>query len=239
MATFFILWCKMHMKNKILKILLLILIYVAMSVVIYFILKYFGLLNVNNIRNLIQKYGLWSYLIYFIFQISISTFICIIPFEDEILTASAILLFGPLKGFFVASFNMFATSSIQFFIGRKFCKSLVEKIIGEDSIKKYQNYLSIKGEIMLPILYAIPLFPHDSLCILAGLSKMKYWYFAPITLFMRSIEIACICFLGCGLIDFSSLTILDWIIIANLLIIDAYLILKLHKFVDNKLNSRQ
>ena len=227
------------MKKKLLKIVLLILIYVTISIVIYFVLKHFGLLNINNIRNLIQKYGLWSYLIYFIFQISVSTFICIIPFEDEFLTASAILLFGPVKGFFVASFNMFITSSIQFLIGRKFCKRLVAKIMGEDSIKKYQNYLSVKGEIMLPILYAIPLFPHDSLCILAGLSKMRYWYFAPITLIMRSIEIACVCFLGSGLIDFSLLTTIDWIIIVNLLIIDIYLILKLHKFVDNKINSRQ
>ena len=227
------------MKNKILKILLLTLLYIAISLSIYFILKKCGLLSVNKIRNLVKDCGAWSYLIYFIFQITVSTFICIIPFEDEFLTASAVLLFGPVKGFFVASFNMFTTSSIQFLIGRRFCKSLVNKILGEDSIKKYENYLSVKGEIMLPVLYAIPLLPHDSLCILAGMSKMKYWYFAPITLIMRSIEIACVCFLGSGLINFSAFTIADWIIVANLLIIDIYLILKLHKFIDSKFNPKQ
>ena len=217
----------------------MILIYIAISLAIYFVLKQCGLLSVNKIRNLVEDYGAWSYLIYFIFQISVSTFICIIPFEDEFLTASAILLFGPIKGFFVASFNMFTTSSIQFFIGRHLCKNLINKILGENSIKKYENYLSVKGEIMLPILYAIPLFPHDSLCILAGMSKMKYLYFAPITLVMRSIEIACVCFLGSGLINFSLFTIADWIIVANLLIIDIYLILKLHKFIDNRINNKQ
>ena len=101
-------------------------------------------------------------------------------------------------------------------------------------MQKYQNYLSVKGEIMLPILYAIPLFPHDTLCILAGLSKMKYWYFAPITLVMRSIEIASLCFLGSGIIDFGALTTFDWLVAINVLIIDVYLLLKLHKYVDAK-----
>ena len=130
---------------------------------------------------------------------------------------------------------MFATSTLQFMIGRYFCNGLVAKMLGEKSIEKYQNYLQVKGEIMLPILYLIPLFPHDSLCILSGMSKMKYIYFAPITLICRSIEIACICFLGSGLIDFSMLTILDWIILINLLVIDIYLLIKLQKYVESKI----
>lgn len=226
------------MKKRILKIILLILVYISISIVVYFILKRCGLLSVNKIRQFVEKTGAWSYLIYFLFQTAVSTFICIIPFEDEVLTASAIVLFCPIKGFFVASFNMFVTSSIQFVLGRYFCKSLVNKILGKESIKKYENYLSVKGEIMLPILYAIPLFPHDSLCVLAGISKMKYWYFAPVTLLMRSIEIACVCFLGSGLIDFGSFSVADWIIVVNLLVLDIYLILKLHRFVEKKINSK-
>ncbi|MBQ7797625.1 MAG: TVP38/TMEM64 family protein, partial [Clostridia bacterium] len=184
------------MKRNVFKILGLILVYIAISVGIYLILKACGLTSVNKIRNFISSTGVWGYIVFFLFQVVASTFICIIPFEDELLTSIAIVLFGPVKGFFIASFNMFVTSSLQFVIGRYFCKGLIIKLIGGDGVDKYQNYLKVKGEIMLPILYAIPLFPHDSLCILAGMSKMKYWYFAIVTLIMRSLEIACVCFFG-------------------------------------------
>lgn len=223
---------------KILKILILIIVYVAISIGVYFILRACGLGTVKQIRDFVSKTDVWGYVVFFVFQLIVSTFICIIPFEDELLTASAIVLFGPLKGFFVASFNMFATSCLQFVVGRYFCKGLIVKLLGEEAINKYQNYLKVKGEIMLPILYAIPLFPHDSLCILSGMSKIRFWYFAIVTLFMRSIEIASICFLGSGLIDFSALRIIDWIMIINLIIADVYLILKLQKYIENKINKK-
>lgn len=226
------------MKKKVFKVICLILVYVLISLVGYFILKACGLASVDKIRNLISKCGAWSYFMFFVFQVIISTFVCIIPFEDELLVLSAVVLFGPVKGFLIGAINMFVTSTLQFVLGRYLCKDIIIKFLGEDTMQKYENYLSIKGEIMLPILYAIPLFPHDSLCILSGMSKMKYWYFAPVTLIMRSIEIASVCFLGSGLIDFSALEIIDWIIIVNVLIIDIYLILKLQKYLENKINKK-
>lgn len=225
------------MKKNVFKIIALISIYVALSLGVYFLLRAIGLTSVDKIRDFVSKFGAWSYVVFFVFQVVVSTFICIIPFEDELLTLSALVLFGPIKGFLIGALNMFVTSSLQFVIGRYFCKSIVEKFLGAQTMQKYQNYLSIKGEIMLPILYAIPLFPHDSLCILAGMSKMKYLYFAPITLVMRSIEIASLCFLGSGLIDFGALTAFDWIMAINVLIIDVYLILKLHKYIENRVNK--
>lgn len=225
------------MQKKVLKIVGLILVYVAISLGVYFALCACGLNTVNKIRDVVDRAGAWGYLIFFLFQTIVSTFICIIPFEDELLTASAIVLFGATKGFMVASFNMFVTSVLQFVIGRYFCKGLIAKIVGIDGVKKYENYLSGKGEVVLPILYAIPLFPHDSLCILAGMSKMKFLYFAPITLIMRSIEIASLCFLGSGIIDFSTFTVMDWIVVINIIIIDIYLVLKFQKYIENKINK--
>lgn len=226
------------MKKGIVKIILLTLLYVAVSVGLYFLLDAFDLLSVSKIRNLVSKVGVWGYVLFFIFQVLTSTFICVVPFEDEVITTIAIVLFGPIKGFFIASFNMFVTSSLQFLMGRTLGKNIIIKFLGEESLNKYENYLKIRGELMLPVLYCIPLFPHDSLCILAGMAKMKYWYFAIVTLIMRSIEIASLCFLGSGLIDFGALSIFDWIIFINIIVIDIYLILKLQKYIEYKINSR-
>ena len=225
------------MKTKVIKILILIVAYVAVSVGVYLVLKACGLGTVDEIRNFVARSKGWSYVVFFVFQVVVSTFICVIPFEDELLTGVAIVLFGPLKGFLVASFNMFVTSCVQYIIGRYFCKSLVAKIIGGNSVEKYQKTFKVKGMILLPALYLIPLFPHDSLCVLSGLAKMKFWYFAIVTLIMRSIEIASLCFLGSGLIDFGAFEIIDWIIVANLVIVDAYLLIKLQRFVESKISK--
>jgi len=201
------------MKKNILKILGLIFVYILISIGVYLLLKAFGLDSVGKIRDFVSRTGAWSYVVFFVFQVVVSTFVCIIPFEDELLTTAALMLFGPVKGFLIGALNMFVTSSLQFLLGRYLCKDLLVKFIGDKSVEKYQNYMQVKGEIILPVLYAIPLFPHDTLCVLSGMSKMKYWYFAPVTLIMRSIEIASICFLGSGLIDFGALTIMDWIML--------------------------
>ena len=225
------------MKGKVVKILILIFSYVAISIGVYLILKACGLGSVNQIRDFVLASGYWSYIVFFLFQITVSTFICIIPFEDELLTGAAIVLFGPVKGFFVAAFNMFATSCVQYVIGRYFCKSLIAKIIGGDSVEKYQKTFKIKGMVLLPAMYLIPLFPHDSLCILSGLAKMKFWYFALVTLILRSVEIASLCFLGSGLIDFASFEIVDWIVAINLVIIDAFLLIKLQKYIEKVISK--
>lgn len=222
--------------NKI-KIVILVICYVVISIVVYLILKACGLGTVGQIRDFISMCGNWSYVAFFLFQVIVSTFICVIPFEDELLTGVAIVLFGPVKGFLIASFNMFVTSCVQYVIGRYFCKGLLIKIIGGDGVERYQETFKIKGMVLLPVLYLVPLFPHDSLCILSGLAKLKFWYFAVVTLIMRSVEIASLCFLGSGLIDFASFETIDWIIIINLIIIDVYLLIKLQKYIDNRIGK--
>jgi uncharacterized membrane protein YdjX (TVP38/TMEM64 family) len=225
------------MKMRVCKVLILIIAYIAISIVVYLCLRACGLGTVDQIRDFVCRSGTWSYVVFFAFQVIFSTFICIIPFEDELLTGVAIVLFGPLKGFLIASFNMFVTSCMQYAIGRYFCKSIIAKVVGGDSVEKYQKKFKIKGMVLLPALYLIPLFPHDSLCILSGISKMRFWYFAIVTLIMRSIEIASLCFLGSGLINFANFELFDWIVVFNFVVVDIYLLIKLQKFVENKIEK--
>ena len=225
------------MKKSIFKVLLLVLCYGLTCVLLYKILQVNGLTDINKIRDCVSNAGCWGYIIFFFTQIIVSTFICILPFEDELLTGIAVILFGSIKGFFIASVNMFITSILQFLMGRYLCAGLIKRLLGDKSIEKYENYLKVKGEIMLPILYLIPLLPHDSLCVLAGMTKMKFWYFSIVTLILRSIEIASICFLTSGIINFSSFEVHDWIFAINIILIDIYLIFKLKKYIENKTNK--
>ena len=66
---------------------------------------------------------------------------------------------------------------------------------------------------------------------------MKLGYFVIVTALMRSLEIVSICFLGGGLINWASLSVFDWLVLINLLVIDIYLLTKLQKVMEKRLDK--
>ena len=160
------------------------------------------------------------------------------PLEDETWVTLSILLFGLHKGFILSVIGMIATSSLLYLIGNKLGVKIASKIVGEEELKSVQNKFDVKNKLSLPFMYLIPFFPHDSLCIVAGLSKMKFIYFFVVTLFIRSIEIVSICFLGNGLINWQDLSVFEWCVIINLAIIDVVLLKKLQNVMERKLSKK-
>ena len=58
------------MRGKILKILGLILIYIAISLGVYFVLCACGLDSVASIRDFVSGVGVWGYAVFFLFQVT-------------------------------------------------------------------------------------------------------------------------------------------------------------------------
>ena len=143
------------------------------------------------------------------------------------------ILFGSKVGFFASWAVIFISSSILFFIGDKFGEKLAVKLIGKKELEQAQDFMDTKSKIFLPIVFLLPFLPDDALCIVAGMTRMKYWYFALITFVFRGIDTFIICFLGSA-INWAALTAVEWIIIVNLIVIDIYLILKLQKWIEGK-----
>ena len=87
-------------------------------------------------------------------------------------------------------------------------------------------------------MFLFPIFPDDALCLAAGMTKMRYRYFALITAIFRSVGIATICFLGSGLINWSALSIVDWFMLVSVCAFWLILIFKyqdkLEKFIIRK-----
>lgn len=228
----------MRKSKKILLILTIILILCLFSYLIYFLLDKFNITNVKTLRKFIGQFGVWGWVVYILVQVIISTPIFVMPFEDEMWVTISILLFGVKQGFILSVIGMILTSSLLYLIGNKLGVKIASKIIGEEELVNVQNKFDVKNKLSLPFMYLIPFFPHDVLCVVAGLSKMKFVYFFLVTLFVRSIEIVSICFLGNGFIDWKSLTTVEWCVVANLAIIDIYLMRKLQRFMENKLTKR-
>ena len=92
-------------------------------------------------------------------------------------------------------------------------------------------------------MFLFPVFPDDALCMVAGMTKMRYWYFAAVVAIFRTIGIASICFLGSGLINWAELSLVDWFMLITCCLVWIFAIFKyqhkIEKFILNEKNKRE
>lgn len=224
--------------KKWIKILLLLLAVAALSVGIYFTLKALGITSIEGIREFVSNCGAWSWVVFIVLFVLCSTLLCFIPGTSTTFIAVAIIMFGALKGFIISTISVFLASSLMFWIGNTIGEKAAVKIVGKESLEKAQNLLDIKSKMFLPLMFLFPIFPDDALCLAAGMTKMRYRYFALITAIFRSVGIATICFLGSGLINWAALSIVDWFMLVSVCAFWLILIFKyqdkLEKFIIRK-----
>lgn len=224
--------------KKWLKIGLILLVLAGLSVGIYFTLQACGITDVETLREIIASCGAWGWIVFIALFTLSSTLLCFIPGTSATFIAVSIVLFGAWQGFIISTISVFLASSLMFLLGHTCGEKLATKLVGKESLEKAQNLLDMKSKMLLPLMFLFPIFPDDALCMVAGMTKMKYWYFAIIVVIFRTIGIASICFLGSGLIDWAALSIVDWFVLINVCVFDIILIFKyqhkIEKFILRK-----
>ena len=188
--------CKHKNKNKnktgstILKTFLVLFIYGAFIAGAWLLLKAFHLDSIATLRELCD--GTWGYVIFLLLQIFQVIFI---PINSIIFTIPAIIIFGSVKAFLISYAGLCIGSILMFLIGRYGGMKIMKWIVGEEKTKHYAKNLG-RGKFILPIFLLIPIFPDDILCISAGLSNIKLFYFTIVILITRAIDLSCTCFIG-------------------------------------------
>ena len=221
--------------KKWLKIFLVIFIFAAISIAIYFTLKVFGLTNISTIRNMIFKSGKYGIIVYTLITSLMLIFLCFVPLLNTSLAILGIAVFGAKIAFVTNIIAVFISSSVLFLIGDKLGEKFASKLVGKQALNNTQNLIHNKSKLLLPILFIIPTIPDEAICLVSGMTKIKYWYLILISLIYHSIEVGLFCFAGSGIIKWSTLSILDWIVLINIFIIDMCFLLKIEKnFTKNK-----
>ena len=184
------------MKKTILRTILLVVIIASICLASYFLLRAFNLDDIETLRGIVNR-GAWGVIIYIILQIIQVIFI---PINTTIFTIPAIILFGPVKAFFI-SWAGCALGSICMFLIARFCGNRVLSwVVGEEKANKYAGVLG-KGKYLLPLFLLIPIFPDDIMCASAGIAKINSFYFIAVIAITRCIDTACTCFIGASLIQ--------------------------------------
>ena len=215
--------------NKWIKILLVILGFAVLSVGIFFILKATGITDISKLKQLIINSKHFSVLVYLLIQTILLVLLCFVPLLNTTLIILGIVLFGPLTTFFVCLTSNFLSSSILFLIGDKFGESLATKLISKEELEQAQDLIDHKSKLLLPLFFVLPGIPDEALCLVAGMTKMKYWYLVTISLIYHALEIGLFCFFGSDLINWGSMSIIDWFVFINVIIIDLYFLFSFEK----------
>lgn len=141
----------------------------------------------ENISDLMKKTGIWGPLIYILIQFLQVTFI---PIPSTITTVAGMVAFQNLPLVLICSLvGMIAGSLFAFFLGRVFGVKLLIWMVGAKSYNKYQKMLKGRDKMMLFMMFLLPVFPDDLLCIFAGITTMSYTTFLIMQIITRPIGI--------------------------------------------------
>ena len=186
--------------------------FVIACFVIYFVgqslgwFKYFE--TRESVRDWVRSFGAWAPLAFFALQYMQ---VIISPIPGSVTTLAGGMLFGFFYGFALSLAAVFLGSISAFLLGKAFGRPLVERIAGKATVDKYMMSVSSRQRIVVIMMFLLPFFPDDLLCLIAGLSAMRLPQFSLIVILTRPWGLLFSALAGSGLLRVSWW---GWIIIA-------------------------
>jgi len=238
LLTYIFKWFKF---NRLFKVTYIIFMLSCILSIIYSLLFKLGIIetfsSVHALKDYIPSTKEKGVIVYILIQCSQVIFM---PIPAAIICVVGTMIYGPLLCGIYCSIGILLGSFISFIIGKTFGYKIVAWIVGKENTDKYSTLIRKRGSFFLIIAFLLPMFPDDILCLIAGITKMKFKTFFWITLITRPIGVICMSFFSSGsLIPFSGWGIYAWIFILIIAIITTILIYKyqdrMQKYLIKKL----
>lgn len=196
------------------------------------------------IEPIVSKLGWFGYIAYIVLQVIITTIFCFVPATTFTFTLLAVRIFGTIIGLILSIIGCFASSMVMFLVGRFGGVKVVDWLIGKEDREKAQAMVSDRATVLVPVMLACPFFPDDAVVMVAGMTTMNFWYFAPMCLITRSLGIAGTALLGNDVtLNYIKTALGDnvvlWVMLANLILFDVWAIWKLSGVIEKWLKKRR
>lgn len=233
-ATLFFLFYKIK-KHAIAKLCLILNVISTIVIVSYLFLNGKNLLSifysVNSFKSFILSTGNGGILVYMLIQ---AVQVVFLPVPAAVIALAGSLIYGPFLGGLYCSIGVLLGSNLSYALGRLFGYRLVSWVAGENNAIKYTNILNNKGKLFLPMSFLLPMFPDDILCLISGMTKMKYSFFLAATTLTRPIGVFCMCLFGGGyIIPFAGWGLYVWCVIAVIMTFVIYYTYKYQEKIEN------
>lgn len=210
-------------KATILKLLALLLIVAAISLIALLVLFATDVLHydegfVFNEHIFDAFKGKWyGFIVFILIQTVLSMLLCFIPgVAMAFVMFSTVIYPDPWKAFLLTYSCVIISSAVLYILGRVGGYKICEKLLGKEDCEKSLELLRTRGTVYFPLMMLFPIFPDDALVMIAGTTKMRLSWFIPSILICRGVGAATIIF-GMSIIPFESFTsVYDWIILITI-----------------------
>lgn len=132
----------------------------------------------QRIKDWVSGFG-WYGPIVLILSMVVQMFLIVIP--TIALMVVSILAYGPLWGSLIILVAVFAASSVGYFIGRYFGKTLILKLLGKKTESKIEDFIEDYGFWAVIVTRLNPFLSNDAISFVGGILNMPYWKFIGAT----------------------------------------------------------
>ena len=234
-------------KATILKLLGMLLVLLAISLVTMLILFAIGVLEYGPDgfhfdEHMFDSFkGKWYSLpIFILSQTVLTMLLCAIPGVAMafVMLSTVIYSGSPWMAFILSYSCVLISSAVLYILGRVGGYRICEKLLGKEDCEKSLELLRTRGTTYFPIMMLFPIFPDDALVMIAGTIRMRLSWFIPSILVCRGIGIATIIF-GMNIIPFDSFALYDWIIFITVAFFWIREIFKIANKIDRKFEQKR
>ena len=230
--------------KKIIKIIIVLLVVASISVGLYFLLRAFGLTDVNVLKDYLRRTGPWAILAYIALRVLATIFLSFMPACSmifDLLSLAAFDYLHPIVIFLICLASIVLTSVVMDLIGRFGGNKAIVKILGQEEYDEAKDLIQEKGMVYVPVMYLLPIFPDDAICMVSGATKMNFWIHLLEILLCRGIGCATVIF-GVQIIpnevsSFTSTNPLDYLRVGLLIISYLSLLFFLTRKIDKWLTA--
>lgn len=118
------------------------------------------------------------------------------PIPSNITALAGSVLFGMWQSFFLTYAAVILGSFLIFYLARVLGRPFADRLVGRKVSEKYLDVIRAKQDIFLFLIFLLPFFPDDLICILAGLTAIRPLRFLIIALIGRPWGLLVACAVG-------------------------------------------
>ena len=130
------------------------------------------------VRQFVVDYGWWAPFIFMGLQVGQVLFA---PIPGEVTGLLGGYAFGALSGFLMSTVALTVGSMLNFAIGRLLGERFVRRFAGSEMYQKFNRLVQYKGVLVIFLMYLVPGFPKDYLCMILGLTSLPTSVFFVVT----------------------------------------------------------
>jgi len=139
---------------------------------IYFLVRRFApfVFRAEELRVWIAQFGVFAPLVFILIQ---TLQVIVAPIPGQIVALVAGYLFGPVAGTVYSLTGVLIGSAIAFSLAKRYGRTLVEDILHEDVVDRFDGFVERVGAPGLFVLVIVPGLPDDAICFLSGLTPWR------------------------------------------------------------------